>query len=274
MKPDGSGPESGPEMDRAQPTETAERPAPIGEDRKTIGLVETDRYCEECGFNLRGQHVFRDGGSRLVLVRCSECGTLHPANSLTTNARGAWFRRLAGVLLLGWVVFVLWLLFVAGVVEVAVQIATSEVLDLNRPVSDVMELAARNAVELGWYAFLSLAVPFVCLTLLTVVCHHWRRFGYLAAAVLLPLVPGLLVRVVAREDFPDTAYRMTPFFAAHLGLQVIGGLAGATLGRPAARLFSTLFVPPRARQALGFLWLADGKAPPRLKRPAGNGASD
>jgi len=254
-------------MSSVEPKATGEGPPAIGDERTTLGLVEIDRYCDECGFNLRGQHVFRDGASRLVLVRCSECGTLTPANQLTTNARGAWFRRLAGVLLLGWIVFLLWFMFIAGVIEVAVQIATSELLDLDHTRSDVYELAARNALELGWYVFVSFAVPAVVMTLIVVAAHHWKRWGYALVAVLLPLIPAMLVHAVARHEFPDAVHRMTPFFKAHTGVQILGGMTGALLGRPFVRLLATLFLPPRARQALAFLWLADRKTPPALDRP-------
>lgn len=268
MKPPPASSESDPRMTGQPRTEPNESPPRRNGDRELIGLVESDRYCDECGFNLRGQNVFRDGATRLLLVQCSECARLHPANSLTTNARGSWFRRLSGALLLVWVVALLLMLFIAGVIEAAMQIATTEVLDLTQPVSNVPELASRHSLDLSLFAFMSFAIPAACMTLLSVAAHHWRWWGAVLAAIALPLIPAAIVHQGAHHSFPDSAHRMLPYFLAHTTIQIAGGVAGATLGRPLVRVLATLFVPPRARQALGFLWLADGKPPPALDRPA------
>ncbi|HBS28777.1 MAG TPA: hypothetical protein DEB06_04850 [Phycisphaerales bacterium] len=236
----------------------------IGVGRALLGPVETDRFCESCGFNLRGLRVFRDGASKLILVQCSECGTLHPASSLTTNARGAWFRRLASALLVAWMLFILWCTFITGVIEVALQMATIETLRLNRPSSEVWVLARKHAMALGWYFFLSLSLPATAITVFSVAAHHWKKWGYFVIAVALPIAPALVIWQIVRNEFPDSYPRTTNVRMLHTGTQILGGLLGAAFGRPIARLLATLFIPPRTRQALGFLWLADGKTPPRL----------
>lgn len=43
----------------------------------------------------------------------------------------------------------------------------------------------------------------------------------------------------------------------------VGIVAGAWLGRPIARGLMRAFLPPRLRSSLSFLWLADGKTPPK-----------
>ena len=50
---------------------------------------------------------------------------------------------------------------------------------------------------------------------------------------------------------------------------MIGGAAfamavGLLIGRPLGRIAVIALVPPRPRQFLAFLWLADGKTPPRV----------
>ena len=40
---------------------------------------EVDRFCEGCGYNLRGQVVRREPGTKILLARCPECGCFHPA---------------------------------------------------------------------------------------------------------------------------------------------------------------------------------------------------
>ena len=71
-----------------------------------IAYVETDRYCAGCGYNLRTQAIRREPRTRVLLARCPECGCYQPAGDATTAAR-LWLRRLAPLLLLGWIAVVL-----------------------------------------------------------------------------------------------------------------------------------------------------------------------
>ncbi len=55
---------------------------------------------------------------------------------------------------------------------------------------------------------------------------------------------------------------------AVLGLAALAWLVGMTFGRPVLRVVVTGLVPPRPRQMLAFLWLADGKPAPGGGEPA------
>ena len=59
-------------------------------------------------------------------------------------------------------------------------------------------------------------------------------------------------------ETPAEGLQRYPQGAAHLA----GGVAGIYLGRPFARAIVSALLPPRVRQFLAFLWLADGKQPP------------
>ena len=66
------------------PAETASR------DRMEDGplaCVESDRFCARCGYNLRTLPIPRDGRTKILLVRCTECGHYQPANDSAAVTR-------------------------------------------------------------------------------------------------------------------------------------------------------------------------------------------
>jgi hypothetical protein len=70
-----------------------------------VAYIETDRYCEHCGYNLRTQPVVREPHTQFLVARCPECGRFHPAAEHTSAGR-LWLRRLATLLLFLWIVVV------------------------------------------------------------------------------------------------------------------------------------------------------------------------
>ena len=111
----------------------------------------------------------------------------------------------------------------------------------------------------------SFALGFVLLLLAVVVFHHWRRWGYLVPAVLVPIVTGVLAWYIWLVECPHLIDWAEPTFVRQAAANLAGGLAGILLGRPFARLLVTLTLPGRLRQVLAFLWLADGKPPPAMR---------
>lgn len=77
-----------------------------------IAVIETDAFCEDCGFNLRTQKVWRDERLAISVCRCPECGRHHAAGMRTT-AGSAWARRAALGGLVVWLI--VQLAFVVGV---------------------------------------------------------------------------------------------------------------------------------------------------------------
>jgi len=82
-----------------------------------VARVETDRFCDTCGYNLRTQPVRRDARTDLLLCRCPECGRVHPAHD-TVTAGHVWLKRLGSLLLFVWILVVLG----AGVALFAAQV--------------------------------------------------------------------------------------------------------------------------------------------------------
>jgi len=84
------------------------REPPTEPDRPTapVGVIEMDRFCDRCGYNLRTQAVTRDEHTGILICRCPECGTFHPAG-VATDAGRAWWGRFGTLLLLFWVLILL-----------------------------------------------------------------------------------------------------------------------------------------------------------------------
>lgn len=76
-----------------------------------VGVIETDLFCDRCGFNLYTQAVTRDERLDLLIVRCPECGG-HQSAHLRTTSASKWLNRLALLGMLGWVAVTL--AFVVG----------------------------------------------------------------------------------------------------------------------------------------------------------------
>lgn len=96
-----------------------------------IGVIETDTFCSNCGFNLHTQKVWRDERLRLPICRCPECGTVDAAgrNTSTTNV---WLRRLALLGLLFWLGIVLAFIFGTGLLFFGAQMTAPEGLLIER----------------------------------------------------------------------------------------------------------------------------------------------
>ncbi|MEM6560751.1 MAG: hypothetical protein AAF656_04050 [Planctomycetota bacterium] len=70
-----------------------------------IAQVETDVFCNDCGFNLHTQRVWQDDRLGIFVCRCPECGSHHPAGQAISATR-PWLRRVGMLMLAGWVGFV------------------------------------------------------------------------------------------------------------------------------------------------------------------------
>lgn len=70
-----------------------------------LGQLETDRFCDGCGYNLHGQIVTRDERLGIPVCRCPECGRHHAATGGTT-ALHLWLKRVGTLVLVVWVLAV------------------------------------------------------------------------------------------------------------------------------------------------------------------------
>jgi hypothetical protein len=98
-----------------------------------VAFVETDRYCEGCGYNLRTQPVRREARTRVLLCRCPECGGFQPVREGITAGR-AWLQRLGTLGLLLWIVTLLSVWFGLGAAQVGFAIIPLEELTRYRQV--------------------------------------------------------------------------------------------------------------------------------------------
>lgn len=229
-------------------------------------MVELDRFCDGCAYNLRTQAVFRDAGTGLWLVRCPDCGRLHPAQLLTTAGR-AWLFRLATLGLFVWIIAFLALAAIGTIALMGVQVGTFEELTSSWGVARHYDWSLeQKGTFLAFVSFVSLAIPFVGVTGLSIAAHHWARWGYALVALLIPILPLVIAVGVVRKDAPHLQCDAAWHLGGHWAIQTLGGLTGAFFGRPAARLLATLFIPPSVRPVLAFLWHADGKPGPSARK--------
>ena len=134
------------------------------------------------------------------------------------------------------------------------------------------------------YAWVGASVPLLAAGVVwAVVLSHVRRSRlWLVIVAVSALTGGLAVLVwssdAASSRWPGawvTALQVArriyfvPIIAMTLVAEVVPFFVGLMIGRPLARLMVRAFVPPRLRVPLSFLWLCDGKEPPR----AGGGLS-
>jgi len=276
-----------------------------------VAYIETDRFCDGCGYNLRTQPVRREPRTDLLVSRCPECGRFQPARDGTTAGR-VWLRRLGTLLLLVWIMTVLGTGFGLAAAQVGLTLVPLEELTVYRrvtipapnsptsapgvaPVSPsgspgVVIQSGTIVIQPGnvtatttttyrrevrdrvpYYAEfvtllrgLSFALGFVLAMLAAVVLYHWRRWCYVVPVVVVSVGAAVLVWYIWRVDQPRLLGWATPHIIAQAAAHFAGGLAGILLGRPLARLIATIVLPPRVRQVLAFLWLADGKQPPTV----------
>lgn len=236
-----------------------------------LSQLETDRFCENCGYNLRMQGVRRDPRLAILVVRCPECSRYHPVAAAGT-LRQIWWQRLATLFILTYALFLLGLMAGFGSTELAIMIGTTEELNrrgwspqggqyatrlYQRPHDPdyltLMALATAGSLATGYVA-VALAVTF---------CHHWYRWGYMALAAALPLLVAAILWLILEYDGPASirifAY---PYITWLTGWNMIGGLLASRTGRPLARALARLLLPPGLRAYLSCLWSADGLQPP------------
>ncbi|MCH8878396.1 MAG: hypothetical protein IID34_00760 [Planctomycetes bacterium] len=248
-----------------------------------LAYVEVDRYCPHCAYNLRTQPVRRDGPTRLLVARCPECGAFDAvANAMT--ATKPWLSRLAMLGLLLWIIALLWSIFGLSFAQGAVNYVTLEEFTfwqqgpassppagvLLRPYRRVLRpdyLTRDYYFTMSLAIFGSFALAFLLIAMLVVVCHHWRRVVFVCFAVVHTLVVSAFVWEIWRHDVPGLFDWGREYIVAFAIVRLVGALAAVWAGRPLARLTVRIFLPPRIRSVLAFLWLADGLEPPRKETP-------
>lgn len=265
------------------PSSTDPAPAPPAFDAlPALAHVELDRFCGQCGYNLRGQPVRKDPTLHVLLCRCPECGSFTAANDAPLVHRGLslWQRQ---IIVIGWTLLAASLLL--GPIGMLMGVMLETTADLVRmkeyeiddriKAGDFAEVPFQRGSRWGQRRLaLSMiaiagaaAIGMATLMLWTVAFPHWRRPAYRMMAIAVPalcaIVAATLVAFFSRRGMPDDWPMWVLFFMAIAAM--FFGQLGALIGRPVARFAVAVLLPPALRPAMAFLWLADGKTPPHAK---------
>jgi hypothetical protein len=229
---------------------------------QVIGRIETDRYCDECGFNMRTLPVVRDGRTGLLVARCTECGRLAHAATGSTAGR-VWLQRLAVLALALWMAAILGATMFLGFIETIMHALTLDELTEWSPAGRMLnEDVPHYWLFVSVVLSVSAGAAFIMVSIYACAAHHWKRVLHVAFAVLIPMIPMTIAWRAWRYEAPHLELWAWLYLLAHAGVQVSAGVLGALFGRRAARGLATILLPPRTRTILGFLWLADGKPIP------------
>jgi hypothetical protein len=243
-----------------------------------VACVELDRFCEECGYNLRTLAIHRDQRTGVAMVRCPECGRYHPANDAATPMK-PWMLRVTSVMLLGWILTLVWMYFMLGAAEVGLSMGMLDELTHSGTYRTIQTVGGTRTITMtrgygpiqlrprtgednlfiGFMYTMSLVVAFATGMLAVVTFPHWRRIACIGVVTALPLIAGTIVAVAWRYHGQELWFWGMQHVVAHAGTQLLGGLIGVMLGRPFARAAVNILLPPSVRPRLAYLWLADKK---------------
>jgi hypothetical protein len=253
-----------------------------------VGTLQTDIFCEGCGYNLYSQVVTRDDRLNLLVCRCPECGRFAAAGQGSTIGR-VWLNRFGTSLLVGWVMF----LFCGfGLATLFMGIFPySHLRNFSHWQSDESPNAGTGMRSHYYYAVGSNRRSYDDAAGDDEMRGEWiEMYMTIAAAGILAFLVGIFnavffwhlksnTRMVALV-FPLIAFvgasmcwlldYMSRFLhgwgmtrlGAYLLLESICVMAGVVAGRTIARAILRWFIPPKVRQHLAFLWTVDGKKAP------------
>lgn len=270
-----------------QPSTQLAAASPAVDRTRAVAVVEQDRYCEHCGYNLHTQPVLRDERLDLLVIRCPECGRWHPALATHTAAR-PWMQRFGVLALFAWMSSIVALACLVMLLMGVVSYVTTESLttweavysptatttidpqtgaSVSQPVVTKWKRVPNERSPEYWLLMTLMTAFTMILALLwsvfsTVAMHHRRRVALAVVAALIPALPALWVRQIWWWDVPELLPWVERYIGWHLSVAVLCGVLGVWLGRALMRFAAVLLLPPRARAPLAFLWLADGMAPP------------
>lgn len=247
-----------------------------------VGHIQTDSFCETCGYNLHTQPVMRDARLGILVSRCPECGRFNAAGR-TTAANQPWLNRLAIALLLFWILFLL-VFFGLGTLFLgmtayahASEGTTFRQIQVPFPGNPKMtytkfeqvvddgtgKTAEQRAIErqqmialVVFAAILSMIVG-GAFSVFFWHCRGLRR----ALALVPPLIACGFARFIWTTDARNArlAHWGRWHIAQYAAWQIVWVLIGLFIGRPFARAALTILLPPKVRQHLAFLWTRDGK---------------
>lgn len=282
-------------------TDLLTEPLPPQKPLQKYAQMETDCFCEHCGYNLHGQPVHRDEQLGIMVCRCPECGRFHAAG-YRTIAMSIWMSRLATALLTFWIILEVTVVVLAlisfgaiGITHAQLNLETVPVDKSGReieyrqvgitgtfqavykdtgqvttnPVSYQARVAVRHyqSWQEAWgpslvMTFFSWLCGFVLAILAVTFVWHWPRGRYLYLLLLPLLAVGFTIPSFALDFGVQIRGWLAQRMLYEAAVQMVGLVMGIVMGRPLVRLILRMFVPPRPRQLFNFLWRVDGKIAP------------
>jgi len=233
---------------------------------EAVSTVSDDRWCEQCGYNLRGQHVRRDERSKLLLVRCPECHTFGYANE-RSRLWQPWVRRVSSVALVIWILLCLW----AAIALVAGQGAMGDMVlhEIQRSQHSAYRGRPTAGDPLQWFiwamAGLSFGMGLAAAWVMTTVMWYWKRQVVGGIVFTYPLIAMVINGLIWTFDDGMSTYLPDSPWVYLYPLAVtciVGGVIGMLVGRMLSRQLVRWFVPPKLRHLAAFLWEVDGMTPP------------
>ncbi|MFG0331505.1 MAG: hypothetical protein ACF8PN_16580 [Phycisphaerales bacterium] len=257
-------------------------PAALGFDRwEMCARVESDRYCEGCGYNIRSQPVRRDPRTEILLIRCPECERFEAARDASLAGR-TWMRRVGGVILVIWICTLLWLEFGAVMAQVGMSMLTLDETTNWTQLSDevvnapgfngrswrrVVSISAPEDHYLIWFARAMMgAIAFAHICILAVVLPHWRRVWLAAWSVGPPILVGLGIIYLLSRSEPDITGWISRVALGITACSILGGLIAVVIGRALARGAVRTLLPAGLRSPFAYLWECDGLEAPTVAR--------
>jgi len=255
-----------------------------------IGHIETDVFCEGCGYNLHTQAVMRDPRLGVLVCRCPECGRYGAAGRSTSAAR-TWLNRFGTALLVVWVLFLLG--FFALCTLFLGVVAYGHTMDMTQwvptgPVTTmpasgpflpryqyvIREIPANDTFELARARQESRILSTIAIVLGLIVgmvysAFLWHAKGWRRLFAFLPPLVGCGAAAMIFANDPMTM-QIRDWGVAHIAEYLpweCGAVGvGLLIGRPIARFALQILVPPKLRQHLSALWTVDGKRLSVLER--------
>ncbi len=237
-----------------------------------VSFIETDRYCTECGYNLRRQTVMRHPDLQILVSRCPECGRHHSASDSTTIG-SMWARRLGRLGVAAWVLGLVLVILWMGFLETLLMYGTLDEMtkyNYNRNFTGMPNLILKD-VTLEMYAFVAFLgfLSFVNGMLMgggaVTFCYHWRRRRYYMLILVISLLAAAVINSLWALEAPHLIAFGFKTISVQTGLFILGGGIGIMWGRSISRLIIRAALPPRFWPILGDLWLIDKMELPQPK---------
>lgn len=248
---------------------------------EVIGHIQTDAFCEGCGYNLHTQAVTRDARLGILICRCPECGRYAAAGQATPASR-VWLNRLASAFLATWALFLLVLFATLSLFLGMIAYGNLMSRTTWHQASQPMPNAPGTMRVISWYEVrpepaepeqisqwrveramlwtVTAGLGLLTGGLFAVLLWHCR--GPLRALVLVPPLLGCCGAAVTWANDPMTVHVLRwglNWIAISFAAEALAVLIGLRIGRPIARGLLRVLLPGKPRQHLAFLWTIDQK---------------